>query len=702
MIRVKINDREIQTNDKISILKAALDHQIYIPHLCHHNDLPDIGACKLCFVKIKDRNEIVQACMTNLEDGMEIITEDEEIRKLRQISMELLLAAHPEDCSTCVKYGNCELQTLIQYIGVSRGNMRGRTKGFAADKKNPLLIHEMDRCVLCGRCVRVCQDLRGVGILQYNKANEEVYIGPKEGMNLAEAGCRFCTACAEVCPTGAIRDIIIPEKNQREEVLVPCRNTCPAGTDIPEYIRKVRVGKMEDALAVIREKVTFPESLGRICTHVCEQKCRRGQVNEQISIKNIKRFAAEYSGKQEWKEKRKQLPDTGKKVCVVGGGPSGLTAAYYLRKQGHQVIVLEAEEKAGGMMQYAIPEYRLPKKVVDKEIAILLETGVELQTGCKVDHPENLAQDYDAVLLAIGTHNGVVLPMEGNDLEGIHRNIQYLNQMAKGEETGCGKAIIVLGGGNVAFDCARSARRAGAESVHIACLEERKQMTADDEEIRLAEEEGIQIHPAVTFERIIGQSHVEGVEFCEIESFTFDENRRPVIKKKENSTFRIKANTVIFAVGQRCGLSENSNIERGRASSIAVREDGITTPQDKIFACGDAVYGTKSVIQAIADGRKAASVIDQYLGGNGDISEKLTEKEPYIPYIGPVEEFAKQRRIKSHVKNVEQRMADFGEEEQGFTEEEARKEASRCLQCDLRLCIGRPVLWNDCIEQEKE
>lgn len=291
----------------------------------------------------------------------------------------------------------------------------------------------------------------------------EVYIGTLHEKLLKDADCRFCTACAEVCPTGTIRDkkVYSAADGTREEVLIPCKNACPAHTDVPRYIRFVKEGKYDEAAAVIREKVPFPKALGYICNHVCELECKRKEVSEAMSIRNIKRFAAEQDTGSCWKGKGKQLADTGKKVCVVGAGPAGMTAAYYLRKQGHSVTVKEALPTVGGMMGYGIPSYRLPRTIIEEEAPGDRDAGVVIECGVKVEQPVELLKEYDAVLMAIGAHAGARLPMEGNDRKGVLLNIDFLQNASLGKETGMGERVIVLGGGNVAFDCARTAKTSG-------------------------------------------------------------------------------------------------------------------------------------------------------------------------------------------------------------------------------------------------
>lgn len=724
MAVITIDGIRLEVPEGKNVLDCALEAGIYIPHLCHHPDLPENGSCRMCVVEVEGRDQVERSCMLKAEDGLVITTTSERVNKLRTLALELLLGCHPEDCSTCPKYGNCELQTLIQYIGANNARVKNRSRGFKMNEENPLLIHDMNRCVLCGRCVRACNKLRGVGVIDYRKKDMETYIGTLHDKLLIDADCRFCTACAEVCPTGTIRDkkVYSSADGTREEFLVPCKNACPAHTDVPRYIRYVKEGKFDEAAAVIREKVPFPKALGYICNHVCELECKRTEVSDAMSIRNIKRYAAEQDTGSVWKGKGKQLANTGKKVCVVGAGPAGMTAAYYLRKQGHAVTIKEALPTVGGMMGYGIPSYRLPRTIIEEEAAVIREAGVVIECNAKVDAPAELLKEYDAVLMAIGAHQGVRLPMEGADFAGTVLNIDFLRSAslmqleddAKASATSDvitpdyaktaveGKKVIVLGGGNVAFDCARTAKRLGAAEIHLACLEAREAMTADDEEIEQAMEEGIFVHPAQTFERITGNGAVTGVDFMDVKSFTFDENRRAIIEKVEGSEHHIDADTVIFAVGQRPEIEAEAGLELGRGNSIVVAEKSLAASVEGIFAAGDVVYGTKSVVQAIASGRDAAKEIDKFLGGDGDITEVLAPVETPDAWIGKKEGFGYEKRIEAEVTPVAERQDNFGLVDHGICAESICAEAGRCLQCDLRVQLHTPRLWTEFSNDVKE
>jgi len=696
MAFVTIDGIKLEVSEDKNMLDCALENGIYIPHLCHHPNLSTVGSCRLCLVEVE--GEIVPSCTLMAKDGLDICTNNDQITKLRSLALELLLAGHPEDCTTCPKYGNCELQTLIQYNGANNARLRTRIRGFKNDESNPLFIHDMNRCVLCGRCVRACSELRGVEVLHYKKKDMETYVGTLHETLLKDADCRFCGACAEVCPTGTIRDKmqLLGSNMSKERALVPCRATCPAGTNVPRYIRFVKEGKYSEAAAVVRERAPLPKILGYICNHVCEQECRSKDVNDPLSIRNIKRFAAEHDTQQLWRGKGKQLPDTHKHIAVVGSGPAGLVAAYYLRKQGHSVTLKEALPEVGGMMRYGIPSYRLPREIVDEEANILFETGIVLEKNTYVAEPAKLLNEgYDAVLMAIGTHRGVRLPISGNTLPGVLINTDFLRAASMMEKIDLGNRVVVLGGGNVAFDCARTAKRLGAKEVHLACLESLDQMPADLEEIHQGQEEGIHIHPSLTFDAIVGETHVTGVNVTGVESFSFDENRRIVITKKENSSDCIQADTVIFAVGQQPNISESAGLTLGRGNTIYIQEGTLKTSVEGIFAAGDATYGTNSVIKAIAAGRQAAIEIDQFLGGEGNITEVLAPVEIPNPFIGKIKAFAYNRRKHSVINKDASRNQTFNLVDYGLSEDIIGEEAKRCLQCDLRLSIAPARLWSD-------
>ena len=693
-MKITIDGKTIEAKEGSSILDAALAAGVYIPHLCSHPDLEAKGGCRLCSVEIDGVEGAVPSCMTKVEEGMNITINGPEADKVRKMAMELILASHPADCTGCPKFGKCELQSLYQYLGVSAERWRKKSRSVPNDDSNPLISHLFTRCIRCGRCIRACQDLRGVKVLDYVKTKDGIRAGIASGTSLKDAGCRFCGACIEVCPTGSIVDqlkMMNPEKSYMENV-VPCKANCPAHIDIPQYIRAIKEGDFDKATAIIREKVPFPEVLGSVCTHVCESNCKRNELGEPISICKLKRAAATQDSGA-WKEKVHKEDATGKKVAVIGAGPSGLTAAYYLAKKGHAVTVFEKNEKAGGQCRYGIPSYRLPDDLLDREIANILEIGIELKTNSDCQSPEELKKQYDAVLVSIGTHQGTKLPIPGNDLPGVYVNTEFLKDARSDNLIQLGEKVMVLGGGNVAYDCARTAIRKGAKEVHIACLENQQQMTSSQDEIEEGAQEGVILHAAHSFLRITGEDKVTGVELKKVNRFYFDENRKAVLDLEEGSEHVIEVDNVIFAVGQKPMGTDMMNLDLTHGPYIST--NNAHTSIEGVFASGDVVTGTRSVIQAIVGGREAAEQMDIYLGGNGDISEQLVERTTPNPCIGQVEGFADLARVNPDMISLEERCTGFTPVEKPLTCDQAKCEAGRCLQCDLRLNISNVKLWNE-------
>ncbi len=693
-MKITIDGKTIEAKEGSSILDAALAAGVYIPHLCSHPDLEAKGGCRLCSVEIDGVEGAVPSCMTKVEEGMNITINGPEADKVRKMAMELILASHPADCTGCPKFGKCELQSLYQYLGVSAERWRKKSRSVPNDDSNPLISHLFTRCIRCGRCIRACQDLRGVKVLDYVKTKDGIRAGIASGTSLKDAGCRFCGACIEVCPTGSIVDqlkMMNPEKSYMENV-VPCKANCPAHIDIPQYIRAIKEGDFDKATAIIREKVPFPEVLGSVCTHVCESNCKRNELGEPISICKLKRAAATQDSGA-WKEKVHKEDATGKKVAVIGAGPSGLTAAYYLAKKGHAVTVFEKNEKAGGQCRYGIPSYRLPDDLLDREIANILEIGIELKTNSDCQSPEELKKQYDAVLVSIGTHQGTKLPIPGNDLPGVYVNTEFLKDARSDNLIQLGEKVMVLGGGNVAYDCARTAIRKGAKEVHIACLENQQQMTSSQDEIEEGAQEGVILHAAHSFLRITGEDKVTGVELKKVNRFYFDENRKAVLDLEEGSEHVIEVDNVIFAVGQKPMGTDMMNLDLTHGPYIST--NNAHTSMEGVFASGDVVTGTRSVIQAIVGGREAAEQMDIYLGGNGDISEQLVERTTPNPCIGQVEGFADLARVNPDMISLEERCTGFTPVEKPLTCDQAKCEAGRCLQCDLRLNISNVKLWNE-------
>ena len=700
-IKLYIDGREITAKKGQTVLEAALNANIYIPHLCTHPDLPVAGNCNLCVVEIEGREKPVKACESDARQGMRVITKSDTLTQARNVAMELMLAGHPNDCTSCKAYLKCELQTLMQYLGTVNARMRHIQRlAININNKNPLIVREMERCIQCGRCVRACNELRGVGLLGYNTAGWETYIGTENDLPLADSGCRFCGACVEVCPTGALQDEAGVFRNDipREEALVPCSAECPAKIDIPRYIRYIKDGKYSRSVAVIREKVPFPLVLGYVCNHRCETGCRREKLNEPIAIRDLKRYAAEHDNEKTWLTNylKPLAAATGKKTAVIGGGPCGLTAAFYLRKKGHEVTVYERLPVAGGMMAAGIPEYRLPGSIVQEEIEIIEKAGVVIKTSSAVTSAVELKKEYDAVLVAVGASRGKKLrAIPGWDSGEVFTALELLRAQRLGQRLSLGRTVNVIGGGNVAYDCARTLLRLG-KKVNIVCLEKGDDMLADREEIEEAAEEGAVLYAGTTSFGFISEGgRITGHKIADVDTFRFDDSRRLVVETVEGSERVIPCDSIVFSAGQTAELTDAFGLELNSFGYPVVDPENLATSAEGIFASGDAVTGTKSVIEAIAGGRRAAGAIDLYLGGDGRIDEALIPYEAGEAKLGKAEGFAEKPREAPAVRPAEERISDFDPPGKGLTGCQAAEEAGRCLQCDLRKQITRVRLWTE-------
>ena len=696
-IKLIIDGKEVQTKAGETILNAALENGIYIPHLCSKEELHPAGACRLCMVEIAGREGVVPSCATRAEEGMHVNTHSPAAEEIRKLCCDFIFKRHPPECTGCVKYGKCQLQSISQYVGDTGIKLRAAQLEIPENTQDPVICHDMQRCILCGRCVRVCADYRGVGVLKMKKVDGRLRV-VVDGDNLNISGCRYCSACVEVCPTGSIREQEAIAKHQagktREHALIPCLGECPAHIDVPKYIRFIKEKRYDDAAATIREKAPLPWVLGYVCDHPCEGACKHACLNEAISIRALKQFAAQQD-KGSWKEHLETLAPTGKKIAVIGSGPAGLTTAWLLRRKGHGVTIFEKEEKAGGQLRYGIPKHRLPREVLDQEIDTLLELGIQLELEHPIQSaPALLQQGFDAVFVAVGTHRGVQLPITGADLRGVYLNTALLKAAEKDDKVELGSSVIVLGGGNVALDCAAVARRLGAETVYAACLEGCESMTASTEELQIAKEEGLIILNSRTFDQILGQDGtVAGISMRSVRTFEFDETGKAILDIISDSEETIQVDSVIFAVGQRPDVDASFGLPLGRGNRIATL-DGTATEVEGIFAAGDCVDGTTSVIKAIAAGRSAAEQIDRFVGGDGNVDFTIVEQNT-SPILGRAEAYGQRKRKEADILPVQDRVKSFSPILKDVSEELALYEADRCLQCDLRTDIAPQTFWSD-------
>ncbi|MFC2072013.1 NADH-quinone oxidoreductase subunit NuoF [Chloroflexota bacterium] len=463
-------------------------------------------------------------------------------------------------------------------------------------------------------------------------------------------------------------------------VKAPCSHTCPAGVDVPRYLRLISQGQFDEALAVIREKIPFPSICGHVCPHPCEAKCRRGEVDEAIAIRALKRFAAE-KGNGLWKVGAKTVPATGKRVVIIGSGPAGLTAAYYLVKRGHAVTVFEALPEPGGMMRYGIPEYRLPHEVLAEEIGEIRSAGVDIRTNTRVNSLDELFENgYNAIFLAIGAHQGAKLGIEGEDSSEVMEGVSFLRETSMGNKVRVGSRVAVIGGGNVAIDASRSALRLSAREVTIIYRRTRAEMPASREEVEEALHEGVRIEFLTTPTSIERKDGMVELTCTRMELGAIDTSgrRRPVPIK--GSEFILDFDTVIAAIGQMPEAPEQFGLPLEKGNTFQVDLDTLATTREGVFSGGDAVTGPATVIEAIAAGRQAAISIDKYLGGSGVIDETLAPPEEEV--LPEIEEGEKPR-ISIPTLLLGDRLNSFAEVELSLKGEMAVEEARRCLRCDM-------------------
>lgn len=515
-----------------------------------------------------------------------------------------------------------------------------------------------------------------------------------------EGNPKLCKACAtEIAPGMVIRtntERVVESRKTNLELLLtnhtgdcrpPCVLACPAQTDCQGYVGLIANGEYEAALELIKDKIPLPASLGRVCPHPCEEKCRRGLIDEPVSIQQLKRFAADMDLESDEVFIPECEEDTGKSVAIIGGGPMGLSAAYFLRQMGHAVTIFESMPKAGGMLRYGIPEYRLPKEVLDEEIYTIERMGVDIITNTKVgvDIPfDTIRADYDAVLLAIGAWVSTGVGCKGEDAEGVIGGIDFLRRVVRNEEIGIGKKVAIVGGGNTAMDACRTAVRLGAEEVYNIYRRTKDEMPADMVEIEEAEEEGVIFKNLTNPLEVVKDEngHVKEVilQVMELGEPDASGRRRPV--PVEGKTETIAIDTMILAIGQAVDASI-FDCDKTRKNAIAYDTDTFMTSIPGVFAGGDCGNDKISIaIEAIADARKAADSIDAYLYG-----EVLKYEKPFVVERDDITEKTfedRERMCRPEIPQLsaEERKDNFGEVIPcGFTEEQAVAEASRCLEC---------------------
>ncbi len=569
------------------------------------------------------------------------------------------------DCSMCIispklvecgRHLNIELLTLsdIEEVNGEPGHFKVKIK------EHPRFV-DLKKCTACGECAKVC---------------------PIDLPNLFDEGLRDRTAIYKLYPQAMPSAYSIDKRGTS-----PCKANCPAHISIQGFVALIAKGRHKDALKLIKEEMPFPAVCGRVCHHPCEWECSRGKVDEPIAIEYLKRFVADLDLNEDDRyippvpeEKREE------KVAIIGAGPAGLTAAYYLVQKGYKVTVFEKLPVAGGMMAVGIPEYRLPKDTLQAEIQVIKDMGVEIKTGVSFGEDitiDSLKKDgYSSIFLAIGLHESRKLGVEGEDLPEVLQGIKFLRQVALKENVKVGQKTLVIGGGNVAIDVALTALREGAEEVRMVCLEQRDEMPAWDYEIEDALEEGVIIENGWGPKRFLSKDgKLVGVEFKKCVS-VFDKEGRFNPSYDENELTSFEADTVIVAIGQRADLEKfaEQGIELSPYGGIAADPVTLETNIPGVFTGGDILYGPKSVVEAVACGKEAAESIHRFI--NGIDLKKGREKEWKGVEID-VEGEEKRPRVPMPRLLPAERKGNYKEIALGFSEEEAIKEAERCLKCGL-------------------
>lgn len=484
------------------------------------------------------------------------------------------------------------------------------------------------------------------------------------------------------------RDVYAANKVSPDETLIPpCQVACPLHMEIREYVDLIAQGRVMEALQVIRDGNPFPSICAYVCTHPCEDACRRGQVDKPVAIRALKRFAVEFGGDRMISLEATTTHD--ERVAVVGSGPAGLAAAYYLRKLGYAVTIFEAHSQLGGMLRVGIPQYRLPRNVLDTEVQRLLQMGVEIRTNTRVVSLDLLFEmGYKAIFITVGAHQSLRMGIEGEDSPGVVDGATFLREVNLGLKPSVGPRVAVVGGGNVAVDAARTALRLGANEVKILYRRSQAEMPADPIEVEQALQEGVEILFLVTPMKIARENKQLRVTCIRLMLGEPDASGRPRPVPIKDSEFNIEFDTLITAIGQAPQIPEDFRLRIGRGSTIQIDPVTLLTNRAGVFAGGDAVTGPATVTQALATGRQAAFRIDEFLQHKYPSLERET-KETLTGDLLPktVEIIKKVGRLDPPLLAPETRVRNFQPVELIYNWEAAVAEARRCLRCGMGVKI---------------
>jgi NADPH-dependent glutamate synthase beta subunit-like oxidoreductase len=579
------------------------------------------------------------------------------------------------------------------------------------------LMIDLNRCIGCRTCIVACRNYNEIvdhatampnGMPYYLRVESRSRgTFPGLAVDTWVVPCQHCAEpnCAGACPKGAISkdpetgivridkntcngcNAAEGELNNAKQLTSPCKASCPAHMNVQGYVGLVANGKFTEALKLMKEDNPLPAICGRVCDHPCESNCNRGDIDEPVAINAIKRFVADLDLNAETRYVPSIKKKKGQKIAVVGSGPAGLSCAYFLAREGYQITIFEKAPVVGGMLATGIPSYRLPRNLIEAEIQVIRDMGVDIKTGVDVGKDvtvEQLRQEgYKAIFIGIGAQECKNLGVEGEDLEGVYPWVDFLGNVNLGKPPALGKRVAVIGGGNVALDAVRSARRLGSEEACIIYRRSLDEMPAIAEEIKECQEEGIPINTLTQPIRFIGENgRVKQIECVKMQLGEPDKSGRKVPKPIPGSEYTIEVENVITALGQETDwgcLTPECACQLTDWGTMNV--DPITFQSDDpdIFAGGDAVSGPRTVIEAIAGGKEAAISIDRFIRGE-DLREGRG-KEWGVAESVQKDKYHTAKRAKMPVLKPEERVNSFAEVQLGLTEEMVVEEAKRCLEC---------------------
>jgi heterodisulfide reductase subunit A len=579
------------------------------------------------------------------------------------------------DCSACIltpkmsdvgSHPNIELFTFSEIDAVA-----GYIGSFTVKIKKKSKYVDESKCTGCGMCFQGCP------VVMKNEFD----------LGMADRKAIFIPF------PQAVPNVAVIDKREQRPCGAACIDACPIHTNVPGYIKLIADGRFKEAYTLIRDTNPLPAVCGRVCYAPCEKACDRSQIDDSLAIKNLKRSATDQVNIDELEVP--QITQTGKKVAIIGSGPAGLAAANDLALEGYEITIFEALPEPGGMLRYAIPEYRLPKEVLKKEIQYIKRLGVEIQAGIRVGKDISLSEiknNHQAVFIATGAHGGIRLGAEGEESAGVMVGIQFLRAVNFGKAIQAGERVAVIGGGNTAVDCARTAKRLGGKEVRIVYRRSRDEMPASSAEVSEMEQEEITINFLTVPTRFLTENgRLSGMECVKMELGEPDDSGRPRPVPIKGSEFTMLVDTVIDALGQvpETEFVRELGLSLGKGGTIDIDHTTGATTIDGLFAGGDVGTGPASVIEAIAAGKKVARSISRYLNGEPVVIEEEVTPEQTSKRDNKdlKSRFPAQKRVAMGEEPIKERIADFREVTLGYTPSEAVAEASRCLAGQIEGCI---------------